>query len=93
MLDLGRIADVVTSITGTAGSPADAVLQKLSELGIDAARLESLDAGQIAELAARYGIDIAGLDLTELAGRLEQIGGNQEIVPGIGQWLSDRLGR
>lgn len=93
MFDIGRIVDAVSSLTGSAGSPGAGVLQQLAELGIDAASLQGLDAGQIADLLARHGIDAASMNLDELTGLIEQLGGREQITASVAEWLSSQIGR
>ncbi len=93
MFDIERIVDAVTSVAGSSAAPAEVLMQQLAELGIDADSLQGLDAGQITDLLEQHGIDVAGLELGELSGVMEQLGNSETLASGIGQWLSGHLGR
>jgi hypothetical protein len=93
MFDLGRIVDAVSSIAGGAGNTGNSLQQQLAELGIDAASLQGLDAGQIVELLAQHGIDPISMDLGEITGLIDQLGGSEQLTTSIADWLSSRIGR
>jgi len=95
MLDLGKLSDAVSSLFGAVAGPAaaDGILQHLDNLGIDPTALQGMDAGQLGDLLARNGIDIAGMEPGQIADLAQQLGGGSELAAGLGEWVSQHLPR
>ncbi len=91
MLDLAKLAGLVGDLFGeTAERPGmDAITGQLDALGIDPATLEGLDAQQILETLQAQGIDLSGLDPSELVA-LGSETGLDSIVPALIERITDR---
>lgn len=91
MLDLARLTGLVGDLFGeTTDRPEIGdITDQLGALGIDPATLEGMDAQQILETLQAQGIDLTGLDPSELVALGSQTG-LDGIVPALVDRITDR---
>ncbi len=94
MFDLSRVGELVGDLLGQNAADASegGLLQNLTESGFDLTQLDGLAGPEILELLEQSGIDVAGLDatqLSELTGQLSEGIDLQSITDLVGT-VADR---
>lgn len=90
MFDLSRVTETIGGLLGQGaeGLGQDALLEKLSDLGIDPAQLEGLDMQGISQLLEENGIDLGQFDpqqLTELTSQFGEGNGLASLLEFFGK--------
>ena len=81
MFDLSRVGEIVGGLfeQGSADSSGGALVQQLAENGFDLSQLEGLAGPEVLELLEQSGIDIAGLDATQISELTSQLSEGVDI--------------
>lgn len=95
MLDITRIAETVGGMLGQQSERSDlsGLLEKLGQTGIEPESLSQLAPSEIVDMLSQYGIDVNGLDGSQLADLIGEWTVNNQVRSLVSNWLEGSADR